>query len=51
LVPNHDPRGALKGLVLEVDDIDRVAEDLISGSMPVEDGIEEARWGRFVANR
>jgi catechol 2,3-dioxygenase-like lactoylglutathione lyase family enzyme len=40
--------GSLKGLVLEVDDIDRVAEDLISGSMPVEDGIEEAPWGRFV---
>jgi predicted enzyme related to lactoylglutathione lyase len=42
------PAGSLKGLVLEVDDIDQVAEDLMSRSMPVEGGIEEAPWGRFV---
>ena len=40
--------GSLKGLVLEVDDIDQVAEDLRSRSIPVEGGVEEAPWGRFV---
>jgi catechol 2,3-dioxygenase-like lactoylglutathione lyase family enzyme len=41
------PSGSLKGLVLEVDDIDQVAEDLISRS-PAAGGIEEAPWGRCV---
>ena len=40
------PAGSLKGLVLEVDDVDQVAEDLMSRSMPVTGGIEEAPWGR-----
>jgi predicted enzyme related to lactoylglutathione lyase len=42
------PSGSLKGLVLEVDDIDQVAENLMSHSMPAAGGIEEAPWGRYV---
>jgi hypothetical protein len=42
------PPGSLKGLVLEVDDVDQVAQDLMSRSIPVEGGVEEAPWGRFV---
>ena len=42
------PAGSLKGLVLVVDDIDQVAEELMSRSLPVEGGVEEAPWGRFV---
>jgi catechol 2,3-dioxygenase-like lactoylglutathione lyase family enzyme len=41
------PPGSLKGLVLETDDVDAEVARLTDLGVPVEDGIQEAPWGRY----
>jgi catechol 2,3-dioxygenase-like lactoylglutathione lyase family enzyme len=42
------PPGSLKGLVLETDDLDGDLARLTGLGVPVEGGVQEAPWGRFV---
>ncbi|HEY0804648.1 MAG TPA: VOC family protein, partial [Pseudonocardiaceae bacterium] len=42
------PAGSLRGLVLEVDDIDRWHADLTSQGYDFPDGISHQPWGRYV---
>jgi catechol 2,3-dioxygenase-like lactoylglutathione lyase family enzyme len=42
------PAGSLKGLVLETDDLDGDAARLAERGVPVEGGIQEAPWGRYL---
>jgi catechol 2,3-dioxygenase-like lactoylglutathione lyase family enzyme len=42
------PPGSLKGLVLETDDLDRDLARLTGLGVPVEGGVQQAPWGRFV---
>lgn len=42
------PPGSLKGLVLETDDLDGELARLTGLGVPVEGGVQEAPWGRFV---
>jgi catechol 2,3-dioxygenase-like lactoylglutathione lyase family enzyme len=42
------PPGSLKGLVLETDDLDGDVARLTGLGVPVDGGVQEAPWGRFV---
>jgi catechol 2,3-dioxygenase-like lactoylglutathione lyase family enzyme len=42
------PPGSLKGLVLETDNLDGDLARLTGLGVPVEGGVQEAPWGRFV---
>jgi catechol 2,3-dioxygenase-like lactoylglutathione lyase family enzyme len=42
------PPGSLRGLVLEVDDIDAVATDLHARGFLAKPDVEQQPWGRFV---
>lgn len=42
------PAGSLKGLVLETDDLDGDVARLTGRGVPIEDGVQEAPWGRYV---
>jgi catechol 2,3-dioxygenase-like lactoylglutathione lyase family enzyme len=42
------PPGSLKGLVLETDDLDGEVARLTNLGVPVEGGIQDAPWGRYV---
>ena len=42
------PPGSLRGLVLEVPDLEGTLAELASAGLEVDGSIEEAPWGRFV---
>jgi len=42
------PPGAVKGTVLETDDLDRDVKALRARGVSIEEDIQEAPWGRFV---
>lgn len=42
------PPGSLKGLVLETDDLDGDVTRLTGLGVPIEGGVQQAPWGRFV---
>jgi catechol 2,3-dioxygenase-like lactoylglutathione lyase family enzyme len=42
------PAGSVKGTVLETDDLDRDVTALRDRGVPIDGGIQEAPWGRFV---
>lgn len=42
------PAGSLKGLVLETDDLNGDVERLASRGVPIDGGIQDAPWGRYV---
>jgi catechol 2,3-dioxygenase-like lactoylglutathione lyase family enzyme len=42
------PPGSLKGLVLETDDLDGDVTRLRGLGVPIEGGVQQAPWGRFV---
>jgi len=42
------PPGSVKGTVLETDDLDGDYAGLTAGGVPIEGGIQEQPWGRFV---
>jgi predicted enzyme related to lactoylglutathione lyase len=43
------PPGSVKGLVLETDDLDGDVADLTRRGVPIDDGIQDAPWGRYVS--
>ncbi|MFC6020984.1 VOC family protein [Plantactinospora solaniradicis] len=43
------PPGSVKGLVLETDDLDGDVADLTRRGVPVDGGIQDAPWGRYVS--
>jgi catechol 2,3-dioxygenase-like lactoylglutathione lyase family enzyme len=45
------PAGSLTGLVLETDDLEGDAARLAEHGVAIEDGIQEAPWGRYVQFR
>ena len=42
------PAGAVKGTVLETDDLDKDVTELTSRGVHIEGGIQQMPWGRFV---
>lgn len=42
------PAGSLKGLVLETDDLDGDVARLTGRGVPIEGGVQDAPWGRYV---
>jgi len=42
------PAGSVKGTVLETDDLDKDVTALQARGVRIEDGIQQAPWGRFV---
>jgi len=42
------PAGSVKGTVLETDDLDKDVTALQARGVPIEGGIQQAPWGRFV---
>jgi predicted enzyme related to lactoylglutathione lyase len=42
------PAGSLKGLVLEVADVDAALADLTGKGVAVPEGVQDAPWGRFL---
>jgi len=42
------PPGSLKGLVLETDDLDGDVARMTGLGVPIDGGVQEAPWGRFV---
>jgi catechol 2,3-dioxygenase-like lactoylglutathione lyase family enzyme len=42
------PAGSLKGLVLETDDLDGDVARLAGRGVPIEGGVQDAPWGRYV---
>jgi catechol 2,3-dioxygenase-like lactoylglutathione lyase family enzyme len=42
------PPGSLKGLVLETDDLEADVARLTGLGVPIDGGVQEAPWGRFV---
>jgi len=45
------PAGSLKGLVLETDDVEGDARRLREQGVPIEGGLQEAPWGRYIQLR
>lgn len=43
------PPGSVKGLVLETDDLDGDVADLTRRGVPIDGGIQDAPWGRYVS--
>jgi catechol 2,3-dioxygenase-like lactoylglutathione lyase family enzyme len=42
------PAGSMKGLVYEVDDVDKWLADVTAKGVDVPDGVQEEVWGRYV---